>query len=116
MHPAVGASWEGFVIEQIVGSLAASGIDADAHFLRTSDGHAIDLLLGLGGQRVAIEVKLSGSAAPQDLARLERAAELVSADHRYVVCQTASPAATGTRGVLDLASAIERLRALGRRR
>jgi predicted AAA+ superfamily ATPase len=115
-HPAAGASWEGFVIEQIAGSLAASGIDADAHYLRTSDGHEIDMLLSFGGRKVAIEVKLSASAAPQDLARLERAADLVSADHRYIVCQTASPAATGTRGVLDLASAIARLRALGRLR
>jgi predicted AAA+ superfamily ATPase len=115
-HPAAGASWEGFVIEQVAGALAASGIDADAHFLRTSDGHEIDLLLGVEGKKVAIEVKLSASAAPQDLARLERAADLVSADHRYIVCQTASPVATGTRGVLDLATAIARLRALGRRR
>ena len=114
-HPAAGASWEGFVIEQILGSLAASAVDTDAHFLRTSDGHEIDILLMLGGSRVAIEVKLSASVAPQDLSRLERAADLVSADHRYVVCQTASPAASGTRGVLDLATAIARLRRLGRR-
>ena len=114
-HPAAGASWEGFVIEQILGSLAASAVDTDAHFLRTSDGHEIDILLMLGGSRVAIEVKLSASVAPQDLSRLEQAADLVSADHRYVVCQTASPAASGTRGVLDLATAIARLRRLGRR-
>ncbi|MBI2753072.1 MAG: ATP-binding protein [Betaproteobacteria bacterium] len=113
-HPGAGASWEGFVIEQILGSLAASGVDTDAHFLRTSDGHEIDLLLTLGSTRVAIEVKLSASVAPQDLSRLEAAADLVAADHRYVVCQTASPAATGTRGVLDLATAIDRLRRLGR--
>jgi len=114
-HPAAGASWEGFVIDQIIGSLAAAGVDADAHFLRMSDGREIDLLLGLGSRRVAIEVKLSASVAPQDLARLERAADLVSADHRYIVCQTASPAATATRGVLNLVAAIKRLRALGRR-
>ena len=115
-HPAAGASWEGFIIEQLLGTLAASGVDADAYFLRTSDGHEIDLLLALGGVRVAIEIKLSAHATPQDLARLERAADLVSAEHRYVVCQTADPAANGTRGALDLAAAIERLRKLGRAR
>ncbi len=115
-HPAAGASWEGFVVEQLLGALAASGIDAGAHFLRTSDGHEIDLLLALGGKTVAIEVKLSAHATPHDLARLERAADLVSAEHRYVVCQTDEPAASGTRGSLDLASAIERLHKLGRAR
>ena len=115
-HPAAGASWEGFVIEQILGSLAASGIDADAHFLRTSDGREIDLLLGIRDKKVAIEIKLASGAAPQDLARLERVADLVSADHRYIVCQTASPAATGSRGILDLATVIARLRALDRLR
>ncbi len=115
-HPAAGASWEGFVIEQLLGALAASGMDAGAHFLRTSDGYEIDLLLALGGVRVAIEIKLSAHATPQDFARLERAADLVSAEHRYVVCQTAEPAARGTRGTLDLAAAIERLRRLGRAR
>jgi predicted AAA+ superfamily ATPase len=115
-HPAAGASWEGFVIEQLLGSLAASGIEPEAHFLRTSDGYEIDLLLNLEGVTAAIEVKLSASAAPQDLARLERAADFVSAEHRYVVCQTPEPAASATRGVLNLASAIERLTKLGRTR
>jgi hypothetical protein len=32
------------------------------------------------------------------------------------VCQTAEPAASGTRGALDLASAIERLKRIGRAR
>lgn len=113
-HPAAGASWEGFVIEQLLGTLAASGMDAGVHFLRTSDGYEIDLLLTLGGVTAAIEIKLSAHATPQDLARLERAADLVSAEHRYVVCQTAEPAANGTRGVFDLASAIKRLKSLGR--
>jgi hypothetical protein len=112
-HPAAGASWEGFVIEQLLGALAASGIDANPHYLRTSDGYEIDLLLTLGGATVAIEIKLSAGAAPQDLDRLERAADLVSAQHRYIICRTAEPAASGTRGVLDPAGAITRLRALG---
>jgi predicted AAA+ superfamily ATPase len=113
-HPAAGASWEGFVIEQLLGSLAASGVDANPHYLRTSDGYEIDLLLTLGSTTVAIEVKLSAGAAPRDLARLERAADLVSAQHRYIVCRTAEPATSKTRGVLDLAGAIARLVGLGR--
>lgn len=112
-HPAAGASWEGFVIEQILGSLAAGGVDAPAHFLRTSDGYEIDLLLQLGARTAAIEVKLSAHATPQDLVRLERAADLASIEHRYVVCQTDTPASDATRGVLNLDAAIARLMRLG---
>jgi hypothetical protein len=54
-------------------------VDANPHYLRTSDGDEIDLLLALGGTTIAVEVKLAAGAAPQDLARLERAADLVSA-------------------------------------
>ena len=113
-HPAAGASWEGLVIEQLLGSVAARGAEPEAHFLRTSDGYEIDLLLKLGGVTAALEIKLSANAAPQDLARLERAADFVGAEHRYIVCQTPAPVANATRGVLDLASAIERLTKLGR--
>lgn len=115
-HPAAGASWEGFVIEQLLGALAASGVQAETHALRTSDGYEVDLVLGLGSASAAIEIKLSSAAAPQDLARLERAADLIGAEHRYIVCQTSQPAASATRGVLDLPSAIDRLKRLARAR
>ena len=112
-HPRAGASWEGFVIEQILGSLAACGLEVPAHMFRTGDGHEIDLILDLGTTRVALEVKLSGSVSPQDMARLERVADLVAAEHRYLVCQTPSPMADATRGALTLSAAIGRLQALG---
>ncbi len=55
-HPIVGASWEGFAIENIV-SVAPEG--AQANFYRTSNGAEIDLVLSLsGGERWAIEIKL----------------------------------------------------------
>ena len=92
------------------------GIRPGAFFWRTHAGAEVDLLIRSGRRLVAIEIKLSAYATPQDLARLERAADLVSAEHRYVVCQTAEPAASGTRGALDLASAIERLKRIGRAR
>ncbi len=109
-HPLAGASWEGFAIEQMLGNLAARGADFEPFFLRTSDGREIDLLLRLGGTRVALEIKLAARASPDDLARLERAADLAGAEHRYIVCQTASPAANARRGVFDLNAAVERLR------
>ncbi len=56
-HPAVGASWEGFVIENLI---AAAGPNTTPYFYRTSGGAEVDLLLVLPGDRLwAIEVKRS---------------------------------------------------------
>ncbi len=56
-HPAVGASWEGFVLENLI---AAAGTSASAHFYRTSGGAEVDLLLNWpSGECWAIEVKRS---------------------------------------------------------
>jgi predicted AAA+ superfamily ATPase len=111
-HPAAGASWEGFVIEQLLGSLAAAGASPAAHFLRTSDGHEIDLLLSSGQRSVAIEVKQATAMSPPDLARLDRIADSAGAEHRYIVCQTPENIASATRGVIDLAEAMARVRRL----
>ena len=56
-HPVAGASWEGFVIENL---LAAAPPGTAAHFYRTQAGAEIDLVLELPGERAAwaIEVKL----------------------------------------------------------
>lgn len=56
-HPVVGASWEGFVIENL---LACAGANVQAYFYRTSGGAEIDLLLAWpGGDLWAIEIKRS---------------------------------------------------------
>lgn len=111
-HPLAGSSWEGFVIEQLLGSFAAHGVEFEAFHLRTSDGREIDLLLRLGRTVAAIEIKLAARASPEDFARLERTADLAGASHRYIVCRAAHPAADAHRGVLNLPTAIQRLRHL----
>jgi hypothetical protein len=62
-HPIVGASWEGFAIENI---LAAAPEQAKASFYRTAAGAEIDLILELGGQygTWAIEIKRGLTAKP----------------------------------------------------
>jgi len=56
-HPVVGASWEGFVIENL---LANADPVVQAYFYRSSGGAEIDLLLAWpGGQLWAIEIKRS---------------------------------------------------------
>jgi predicted AAA+ superfamily ATPase len=96
-QPWVGASWEGYVIEQIVSSLAAAGRRHDAWFFRTSDGHELDLLLDLEGERWAFEVKLTSQPDPRDFARLDRAADLVGATRRVLVSHTRRPVFSPTR-------------------
>lgn len=56
-HPVVGASWEGFVIETLLGQLPWP---SQASFYRTAAGAEVDLVLDFaGGQRWAIEIKRS---------------------------------------------------------
>lgn len=56
-HPVYGASWEGFVIENILSLLP----DWTASFYRTSSGSEIDLILEKGKRRIAVECKVSTS-------------------------------------------------------
>ncbi len=61
-HPSAGASWEGFIIEQVI---AAKPRNWDAYFYRTSAGAEVDLLLTDNvGRPIAIEIKYSLSPKP----------------------------------------------------
>ncbi len=101
-QPWVGASWEGFVIEQVLGLLSALGVAHEAYYLRTSDQFEIDLLLEMKRELWAIEVKLTASPRAGDLQRLDRAANLVNASRRFLVSQTRRPAGDSRRASLDL--------------
>ncbi|MBK9089869.1 MAG: DUF4143 domain-containing protein [Holophagales bacterium] len=48
-HPGVGASFEGFVIEQVLSAVES----ADAYFWATHGGAELDLLLVMGGTTTA---------------------------------------------------------------
>lgn len=58
-QPWVGASWEGFVIEQAIGELSSRGCAFEAYYFQTSDQYEIDLVLDLGPERWAVEIKLT---------------------------------------------------------
>jgi predicted AAA+ superfamily ATPase len=58
-HPKLGASWEGFCLEQI---LCVCG-DRDAYFWGTHSGAELDLLLPHKGRRLGIEFKFSDRPA-----------------------------------------------------
>jgi predicted AAA+ superfamily ATPase len=86
-QPWVGASWEGFVIEQVLSVLAARGARVEAFFFRTSDRHEIDLVLAGQRERWAVEIKLTTSPAPEDLRRLDATADMIQAKRRFLLSQ-----------------------------
>ena len=53
LHPKVGASWEGYAIEEVLKALQPD----DAYFWATHQGAELDLLLFKGGQRAGVECK-----------------------------------------------------------
>lgn len=55
-HPVVGASWEGFVIENLLSCLPTG---VTPWFYRTSAGAEIDLVIEQGNKKFAIEIKRS---------------------------------------------------------
>lgn len=62
--PQVGASWEGFVIEQIIEAMHNVWMDGQAYFYRTQQGTECDLIIEHQGKvKAAIEIKIS--SAPQ---------------------------------------------------
>lgn len=87
-QPWVGASWEGWVIHQILLTLKARGESFEAYYLRTSDGYELDLILFFQKGCWAFEIKLSTSPDQRDLERLNIAANLIKADKRVLISQT----------------------------
>jgi len=77
----LGASWEGFVIEQIVGSLPAN---RGVYFYRTHEGSELDLVIEKAGESLAgIEIKYGSDIRPSKGNTL--AANALNLKHRFVV-------------------------------
>lgn len=78
-HPKVGASWEGFVIEQIL----VSEMHDEAFFWATHQGAEIDLILRRGDRLLGVECKRAD--APRVTASIRIALEGLSLDRVAVV-------------------------------
>ncbi len=109
-QPWVGASWEGYVIEQALGQLAALGKKHEAYYLKTSDGYELDLVIDHGAELWAVEVKLTSSPSPEDFSRLDKAADLIGASRRFLVSQVKESAGNDRRLSCNLPAFLERLR------
>jgi len=87
-RPWVGASWEGFIIEQIINNLKTADKIFNPYYLRTSDQYEIDLILDFGNRLYAIEVKLTSSPDSNDVKRFRKAADMVKADKAILISRT----------------------------
>ncbi len=79
-HPVYGASFEGFIIENILAGLSPRW---QPFYFRTSNGAEIDLILKKGDKTIAIEIK--SSTAPKLPKNFFNAIEMVKADQALVV-------------------------------
>lgn len=90
MHPKVGASWEGYAIEETLKAVRPD----DAYFWATHQGAELDLLLFKGGRRIGVECKRSDAPtltpsmriAMEDL-RLDRLLAVYPGDRRYAIAK-----------------------------
>lgn len=103
-HPIAGASWEGFVIEQVA---AAAGPGADLGYYRTAAGAELDLVVTWpDGERWAVEIKRS--SAPKLGRGFRTAFADVEADRGFLVGDITDPfpvsdtvTAVGVRGLVQ---------------
>lgn len=88
MHPKCGASWEGYVIEEVLHTLRPD----EAYYWRTHNGAEIDLMMVKNGRRFAVESKRldapkltpSMKIALQDL-QLEKILVIYPGNRRYKI-------------------------------
>lgn len=78
-HPKVGASWEGFALEQV---LQCTGT-TNAYFWATHSGAELDLFLIRNNQRLGVEFKFSET--PKITRSMREAMKTLNLDHLYVV-------------------------------
>ncbi|RQW85473.1 MAG: ATP-binding protein [Geobacter sp.] len=81
-HPKCGASWEGFMIREI---MRHSGVrSGDAFFWGVHTGAELDLLIQRNGFRLGFEIKLTRS--PKVTPSMRSTRETLGLRHLYVVC------------------------------
>ncbi len=88
----MGASWEGFVIENIIARLPEGG---RASFYRTAAGAEIDLVLELPGHRQPWAIEVKRGRSPKLERGFHHAREDVDPEKCFVVCGTDEPFSMG---------------------
>ena len=79
-HPIAGASWEGFVVEQVAAALPP---DAQLGFYRTAAGAELDLVIERGTRKLGVGIKFS--SAPKPTKGFWQALRDLQIDRAYVI-------------------------------
>jgi uncharacterized protein len=88
-HPSRGASWEGFVIEDVLRRERLAHPATQAFFWRTAAGAEIDLVLDRGSERVALEIKAGRGDDARAVRTLREAMPDIDAGRGWIVDQAA---------------------------
>lgn len=86
-HPVHGASWETFVLEDVIRREKLRHPHAQFFFWRTADGAEIDLVVERGSTRVAVEIKAGRGDKIHAARVLERAMDDVGAKTGWILDQ-----------------------------
>lgn len=90
-HPALGGSWEGMVIEQILRGLQALDVVVEASYYRTRTGSEVDLILEGDFGLVPIEIKHSQRLSARELAGLKQFMQERDCAWGFVITNGESP-------------------------
>ncbi len=85
VHPSRGASWEGFVIEQLISAFQLHAPGSQAFFWRTSGGAEVDLLVAKGDRLIPFEIKLHSAPKRSDARGLISCMEDLRLSRGYVL-------------------------------
>lgn len=94
-HPVRGASWEGFVIEDVLRRERVAHPSTQAFFWRTAAGAEVDLVLDRGHERVAVECKAGRGDHARALRTLRDAMVDLQAGRAWIVDQADGIEAVG---------------------
>ncbi len=96
-HPSRGASWEGFVVEDVLRRERIAHPHAQAFFWRTAAGAEIDLVVDRGHERVALEIKAGRGDDARAVRVLRESLPDVDAARAWIVDQAAGIERIGER-------------------
>ncbi|OGA50726.1 MAG: hypothetical protein A3F74_10845 [Betaproteobacteria bacterium RIFCSPLOWO2_12_FULL_62_58] len=86
-HPVRGASWETFVIEDVMRREAVAHPDSQPYFWRTATGAEVDLVIERADRRVAVEVKTARGGSARAVRSLREALPDLDAYRAWIVDQ-----------------------------
>jgi predicted AAA+ superfamily ATPase len=84
-HPHRGASWEGFVIEDLIRRERLARPFTQFFFWRTATGQEADLVFERGNERIVIEIKANSATNPHDAKKVEAILNDVGANQGWLV-------------------------------